>query len=122
MDWVSEQRDALHAKRDRLVAGLAAAGFQVHPPQGTYFVMADIRPLGYDDGLTFVRTLARRAGVVAIPAQVFYADERHGSPPGPVCFLQTRRRAGRGSRSAPRMGRPVAYPLKGAPAVLPGNG
>jgi N-succinyldiaminopimelate aminotransferase len=78
MDWVSEQRDALHAKRDRLVAGLAAAGFQVHPPQGTYFVMADIRPLGYDDGLTFVRTLARRAGVVAIPAQVFYADERHG--------------------------------------------
>lgn len=50
----------------------------MHPPQGTYFVMADIRPLGYDDGLTLVRVLAHHAGVTAIPAQVFYADEHRG--------------------------------------------
>ncbi|HLU99567.1 MAG TPA: pyridoxal phosphate-dependent aminotransferase [Thermobifida alba] len=78
MDWVRAQRDALQAKRDRLAAGLAAAGFGVGRTQGSYFVMADIRPLGHDDGARLVRSLVRRAGVAAVPAQVFYADEREG--------------------------------------------
>ncbi|HEY2265931.1 MAG TPA: pyridoxal phosphate-dependent aminotransferase [Streptosporangiaceae bacterium] len=62
----------LKTQRDLLVAGLDEIGFTVYPPQGTYFVTADIRPLGYDDGVEFCRMLPDRAGVVAIPTAIFY--------------------------------------------------
>jgi N-succinyldiaminopimelate aminotransferase len=71
-------RDDLRAKRDLLCDGLSAAGFTVFPPQGTYFVTADIRPLGEDDGVAFCRALPERCGVVAVPNQVFYADQSRG--------------------------------------------
>jgi N-succinyldiaminopimelate aminotransferase len=70
-------RDAaatLARKRDLLCDGLEAAGFAVSRPQGTYFVTADIAPLGETDGVAFCRKLPERAGVVAIPQSVFYAD------------------------------------------------
>jgi N-succinyldiaminopimelate aminotransferase len=73
-------RTSLRGKRDRLVEGLRAVGLQVYVPDGTYFVTADVRPLGYDDGVTFCRELPRRAGVVAIPHQVFYDDVEAGRP------------------------------------------
>lgn len=73
-------RDSLRAKRDRLVTGLRSAGLAVFVPEGTYFVTADVRPLGYDDGVTFCRELPHRAGVVAIPHQVFYDDAEAGRP------------------------------------------
>ena len=47
-------------------------GFEVYQPQGTYFVTADIKRLGYQDGVEFCRTLPDRAGVVAIPTAIFY--------------------------------------------------
>ena len=53
-------------------AKLAEAGFRVLVPEGTYFVTADIRPLGYQDGVEFCRTLPDRVGVVAIPTAIFY--------------------------------------------------
>jgi N-succinyldiaminopimelate aminotransferase len=64
----------LKAKRDLFVPGLAALGFEVYQPQGTYFVTADIKSLGRD-GMEFCRTLPERAGVVAIPSAVFYDDK-----------------------------------------------
>jgi N-succinyldiaminopimelate aminotransferase len=64
----------LAAKRDRLCAGLERAGARVLRPAGTYFVNADVRPLGYDDGVAFCRELPERAGVVAIPTSVFSGD------------------------------------------------
>jgi len=64
----------LAAKRDRLCEGLERAGFEVLRPAGTYFVNADVRPLGSDDGVAFCRDLPERAGVVAIPTSVFCGD------------------------------------------------
>jgi N-succinyldiaminopimelate aminotransferase len=64
----------LAAKRDRLCDGLERAGAEVLRPAGTYFVNADVRPLGYDDGVAFCRDLPDRAGVVAIPTSVFCGD------------------------------------------------
>src|SRR5918997_923984 len=56
----------LQARRDDLCAGLDAAGFTVFPPQGTYFVTVDIRPLrGDGDGMAFCRDLPAVCGVVA---------------------------------------------------------
>jgi N-succinyldiaminopimelate aminotransferase len=73
-------RDSLRAKRDRLCAGLRDVGFEVFEPAGTYFITADVRPLGYTDGLEFCRDLPQRCGVVAIPHQVFYDDVEAGKP------------------------------------------
>jgi N-succinyldiaminopimelate aminotransferase len=68
----------LWAKRDRVSAGLAAAGLDVYPAPGTYYLTADVRPLGYDDGMDFCRDLPGRCGVVAIPNRVFYDDQQAG--------------------------------------------
>ena len=73
-------RDSLRTKRDRLCAGLRAVGFEVYEPAGTYFATADVRPLGYSDGIEFCRDLPQRCGVVAIPHQVFYDDVEAGKP------------------------------------------
>jgi N-succinyldiaminopimelate aminotransferase len=77
-DYFTGLRDDMRAKRDRLCAGLAAAGLDVFAPAGTYFVTADIRPLGEDDGMAFCRSLPDRCGVVAVPNQVFYEHPERG--------------------------------------------
>ncbi len=69
---------SLRSKRDRIAAGLTAAGFEVSVPAGTYFICADIRPVGGTDGLEFCRRLPQMAGVVAVPTQVFYDDPEAG--------------------------------------------
>jgi N-succinyldiaminopimelate aminotransferase len=71
-------RDDLQAKRDLLATGLADAGFEVHRPEGTYFITTDIAPLGEKDALTFCRALPERCGVVAVPNSVFYDDPEAG--------------------------------------------
>ena len=69
--YFTEFRHDLSVKRDQLSAGLAEMGMRVIPTEGTYFVTTDISPLGYTDGLEFVRVLANQCKVVAIPHQVF---------------------------------------------------
>lgn len=70
----------LMMKRDILCAGLADLGFGVIVPQGTYFITTDVRPIGYESGLEFCRDLPGRAGVVAIPHEVFCDDPEIGRP------------------------------------------
>jgi len=70
--------DDLCAKRDLVDDGLRSVGLHVLPAQGTYYVTADVAPLGYDDGMDFCRDLPGRCGVVAIPNRVFYDDESAG--------------------------------------------
>ncbi|HEY6888312.1 MAG TPA: aminotransferase class I/II-fold pyridoxal phosphate-dependent enzyme [Solirubrobacter sp.] len=65
--WYAEFALELQAKRDRLDAGLTAAGLTVSKPQGTYFVNADVGR----DAIAFARELPHLAGVVAIPTAVF---------------------------------------------------
>jgi N-succinyldiaminopimelate aminotransferase len=69
----------LEGKRDRLLPGLEAAGFDVFVPEATYFTTVDIRPVRSDgDGIKFCLDLPVDIGVVAIPTQVFYANPEHG--------------------------------------------
>jgi methionine aminotransferase len=65
------------AKRDRLAAGLQAAGFGLLPCQGTYFQLADYRDLRPDMGdVEFARWLTTEHGVACIPLSPFRADGR----------------------------------------------
>jgi len=66
----------LEQHRDLLVTGLAEAGLPVVSPEATYFATVDVRPVQPDgDGWAFCRSLPERAGVVAVPTEVFYAPE-----------------------------------------------
>ncbi|MFF3499863.1 aminotransferase class I/II-fold pyridoxal phosphate-dependent enzyme [Streptomyces sp. NPDC003247] len=72
LDWVAGLRDELQQNRDRLCEGLRKAGLPAVPGQGGYFVQADVRPWGYEDGTRFCRELPLRAQVVAVPTSAFY--------------------------------------------------
>ncbi len=77
-DFPTKLADELRGKRDRLCAALAELDLTVYRPDGTYFVLTDVRSHGDADGHAFCRRLAEEAGVVAIPAQVFYDDLGEG--------------------------------------------
>ena len=72
--YYAELAGELRMKRDRLCAGLEAAGLEPLRPAGTYFVNARVD----GDGAEFCRELPARAGVVAIPTAVFYDDPDAG--------------------------------------------
>ena len=73
-EYFTTLRADLRRKRDLLIGGLSAAGFEVFQPDGTYFVTTDISGLSEKNGMEFCRELPERCGVVAIPNQVFYDD------------------------------------------------
>ena len=78
-DYFTGVATRLEHTRDLLLAGLRAAGFTVYPSEATYFTTVDITPLRADgDGMAFCEELPERAGVVAIPNQVFYVDPVRG--------------------------------------------
>ncbi|KAB1128576.1 pyridoxal phosphate-dependent aminotransferase, partial [Micromonospora sp. AMSO12t] len=58
--YFADFRDDMQARRDQLVGGLTDAGFEVLPPEGTYFVTADVSALGGRDGVEFCRSLPER--------------------------------------------------------------
>ena len=78
--YFDDLRVQMQSQRDLLCAGLADIGFEVYVPEGTYFATTDITPLGFSDGVEFCRALPERAGVVAIPHQVFYDHVDVGRP------------------------------------------
>lgn len=65
----------LERRRDFLDAGLRRVGFDVLPCHGSYFLSADIRPLGYSDDVEFCRMLTIEAGVAAVPVSAFYETD-----------------------------------------------
>ena len=77
-EYFTDFTEGYRRRRDRLVAGLRDVGFEVYPPQGTYFVTADVRPVGFDDGFTFCRSMPAEIGVAAVPNAAFYVDPRRG--------------------------------------------
>ncbi|MGW9020631.1 aminotransferase class I/II-fold pyridoxal phosphate-dependent enzyme [Leucobacter chromiiresistens] len=71
---IRELRDALSDRRDLLIAGLRAAGFDLVVPGGTYFVCADATPFlseAVPDGAAFARMLPREVGVACVPVSAF---------------------------------------------------
>lgn len=65
---------SLQGKRDVLVEALQGIGLDVSVPSGTYFVVADVAPLGATDALAFCRELPARVGVAGVPVSVFHDD------------------------------------------------
>jgi N-succinyldiaminopimelate aminotransferase len=78
MDFVEALAADLQRKRDLLCSGLADLGLDPVGSAATYFTLGDVGHLGWRDSVEFCNALPDRAGVVAIPAQVFYDDVEEG--------------------------------------------
>lgn len=69
-------------RRDVLVQGLARAGAAPFEPQGTFFVVADVRALcerhGVGDATALAPVLAERAGVVGVPVPALASAAHRG--------------------------------------------
>lgn len=64
------------AERGKFLAdGLETAGMTVYRPSGTYFVVADVAPLGIDDAADLARRMPEIVGVAGIPLSVFCHEE-----------------------------------------------
>jgi aminotransferase len=83
-DYYEEIRQAYRARHDLLSAGLKQAGWTVNHPQGTYFLLVDLRELGVDDDRAWGERLARESGVVGVPGSAFLwsgMPREDGGPP-----------------------------------------
>jgi aspartate/methionine/tyrosine aminotransferase len=65
-------------KREVLLEGLSRAGFPFAPPDGAYYVMADITPFGFEDDTQFARYLVVEHGLAVVPGTSFYPHQAQG--------------------------------------------
>jgi aspartate/methionine/tyrosine aminotransferase len=65
-------------RREMFLPYLHQAGLEVYEPEGAYYVMTDISPLGWDNDTEFVRWLIKEIGVSAVPGSSFYAPAERG--------------------------------------------
>ncbi|PJB38069.1 MAG: aminotransferase [Deltaproteobacteria bacterium CG_4_9_14_3_um_filter_51_14] len=75
-------------KRAYLCEGLKELGFHVLEPDGAYYVLADIRPLGFEDDYGFCRMLPKEAGVAAIPSSCFWKERSCARELVRFCFCK----------------------------------
>ena len=74
--------------RDQLRDALEAADLPVLPISGSYYLMADIGGLGFDDDVSFCRYLTSEVGVAAIPPSAFYFDPTNAPLLARFCFAK----------------------------------
>jgi N-succinyldiaminopimelate aminotransferase len=86
--YFDELQTEYKRRRDYLMDGLRATGLRPLLPAGSYFIMADIRPLGYDDDVEFCRHLVEEIGVAAIPPSALYAMSDEGRHYARFCFAK----------------------------------
>lgn len=79
-DYYRTFRADMQEKRDFLRAGLARAGFDVLPCDGTYFITVDIRSVGASDDADFCRMITEKAKVAAVPLSAFYHPSQGNAP------------------------------------------
>jgi aspartate/methionine/tyrosine aminotransferase len=103
--YYEETRHAYTERRDVMIRVLGEAGFTAQPPQGAYYVMADVSSLGFDDDVAAARYLVSEVGVAAVPGSSFFSRPQLGSHLLRFAFpkqLATLEEAGRRLRGAGR--------------------
>jgi aspartate/methionine/tyrosine aminotransferase len=76
---VLERNAAAYAERRALLLDiLSSAGFDAIAPEGAYYVMADVGPLGFADDMAVSRHLIEEIGIAAVPGSSFFSDPALG--------------------------------------------
>jgi aspartate/methionine/tyrosine aminotransferase len=86
--YYEQLRREYTTRRDHLAAALAEAGLKTLPVQGAYFLLADVRGMGFPDDVSFCRYLTSEIGVAAIPPSAFYADPVRAPLLARFCFAK----------------------------------
>jgi N-succinyldiaminopimelate aminotransferase len=89
-DYYTDLTGFYQSNRDFVVQMLADAGLNPITPAGTYFALANISDLEFDDDVAFCRYLASDVGVVAIPPSAFYYNPADGAGLARFAFCKTR--------------------------------
>jgi N-succinyldiaminopimelate aminotransferase len=77
------------ARRDKLLAGLRAAGMAPWTPEGAYFLSTDVARFGLASDEAFCRWLTSEVGVAAIPLSAFYARKEAAPQVARFAFCKT---------------------------------
>jgi aminotransferase len=77
--YLAAMRADYAARRALMIQILEAAGFAAIAPEGAYYVMADVTPLGFADDTEAAMHLVRRAGVAAVPGSSFFSHADLGA-------------------------------------------
>jgi len=73
--WYTGLAGGLQRKRDYLAGRLARIGFAPLECRSTYFLNADFRPFGFNEGdVDFCKRLTIEAGVTLVPVSALYSD------------------------------------------------
>ena len=75
-------------RRDTLLKFLDRAGFRCYRPRGAYYIMADIRELGFSDDVSLAKHMIERCGVAAVPGSSFFSNPSDGSQIIRFCFCK----------------------------------
>jgi len=74
-DWLGPMRHRFARARDKMTAGLEAAGFAVLPSAATYFLIVDLAASGIAlDDEAFAKLAVEQAGVAVVPLSAFADD------------------------------------------------
>ena len=87
-DYYARLATDYQARRDRLCSALLRIGFDLEPPAGAYYVMADITAFGATDDVAFARHLVRDLGVATVPGSSFFRDKDLGRRFIRFCFCK----------------------------------
>jgi len=68
---LAAHRPAYVAARERLLAGAAAAGIEIIPPEGTFYALVRLPPRHRADSLSAARTILEETRVVTVPGRAF---------------------------------------------------
>jgi len=96
-DYYEELRHSYEERRDVLCDILESVGFRVVRPKGTYFVLADFTPFGFEDDVEFCKYITRELQVAAIPPSFFYDHKEEGKHLARFAFckdVETLKKAG----------------------------
>ena len=77
-DYLTAMGSDYVVRRATMMRILGEAGFDAITPEGAYYVMADVTPLGFDDDVAAAMHLVRERGVAAVPGSSFFADPAVG--------------------------------------------
>jgi aminotransferase len=78
--------------RDRVCDALTAAGFDIHPPKGAYYIMAQagqlMERLRVETAYQFSLELIDRTGLATVPGTAFYHSQAMGNDYVRFCFAK----------------------------------
>jgi aminotransferase len=77
--YLSAMLAGYEQRRRLMMSILADAGFAAVAPEGAYYVMADISPLGFADDWEAAMHLVKTAGIATVPGSSFFSEPGLGA-------------------------------------------